>query len=343
MSAIDLFARTVLDIYRSGKEEFWAAVMAPFLSGSSPLTLLKHRKAGTEILSLFHSINADCKGLLKEYLHNEGIDITRWKSLKAKEEYFRDSWPVYALFAIWMEEQGLTEPLNRFPDILKAVAHGIAGYGILDVLVDSREFSPLELLSAQTLIAEYEARILSVFGVSEINYGLLHRIRDQFLKAEIKEKSLRHKHSPYRPDKPEECGSKAAHLLTPFMLSLETLGKAELIDAYFEVFMKFGAVIQIIDDFKDLEEDLSIGHYSFITLDSNAAELLRKGVKPRVVAKSLREDDQRLQRIFVICKELIADSNQMLFKLNDPLLARIVAVTELRLEAFFRKELKLKV
>ena len=50
------------------------------------------------------------------------------------------------------------------------------------------------------------------------------------------------------------------------MLSLDQLGKSDLIEDYFEVFFLFGAVIQIIDDIKDLEEYLNIDHYSYITL-----------------------------------------------------------------------------
>ena len=343
MRAMDSFAPTVLEAYHSGKEEFWEAVMAPFLSSNNPFKLLKYRKIGTTLLSLFHTMDGDCKELLKEYFLSSDMDITQWKSLQAKDEYFRDTWPVYALFVLWMDEQGVAQPLANFADILHAVTYGIAGYGILDVLVDGKNFSSLELLASQTLIAEYETRILRVFGVSAANYDVLHRVRNQFLRAEIKEKSLRFKACPYRSDAPEECGYKAAHLLTPFMMSLETLGKAEHIDAYFEVFMKFGAVIQILDDLKDLEDDLIVGHYSFITLDTNAVELHMKGGNPREIAKSLKKDSERLLRILAVCKKLIAQSNEMLRVLNDPSLARIVAVTERRLDSFFKKEFKLSV
>lgn len=342
IDAFDEFANRILQIYHEGEEEFWAAVMAPFLSDSNILSMWEHRKIGLELMNLFKAVDSERKRFLTDCTLSFGFDISKWESLCKKDEYFRDAYPIYAFLAIWMEEKGLHNHLKAFDDILRAVVYGIAGYGILDVIVDEKGFSPVELLTAQTLIAEYETLILKTFGVSEVNLDILHRIRKQFFKAEIKEKSLRGNSSPYQKDKPIECGFKAAHLLTPFMLSLEQLGKSAFIDAYFEVFFLFGAVIQILDDLKDLEDDISMGHFSYITLDSDAVSSYKKGQKSNEIAKKLLEDKQRLNSIYDTCKKLISDSNIILNDLGDPFLARIVYVTELRLESFFKKDLKLQ-
>ena len=42
----------------------------------------------------------------------------------------------------------------------------VAGYGILDENVDSDTPSPVEILTAQALIAEYETLALQIFGHS---------------------------------------------------------------------------------------------------------------------------------------------------------------------------------
>lgn len=343
LKTFDEFAGKILEMYNRDKEEFWAAVMAPFLSDSTALTLWQHRKIGMEMMSLFGDLDKDAKRLLADYSGTMGFDVTKWKSLKMKDEYFKDAYPIYAFLAIWMGEEGLTDNLNRFGDILRAVAFGIAGYGILDVIVDGNDFSPVELITAHTLISEYETRILKAFGVTEINLGILHNIRDRFLRAEFKEKLLRKKASPYSKDNPKDCGTKAAHLLTPFMMSLECLGRSSLIDAYFDVFFKFGAVIQILDDLKDLEDDLSIGHFSYVTLGTEAISLYNKGQKPRDIANILLGDKEHLHEIYYTCKKLIADANSVLDDLKDPFLARIVYVTDLRLDAFFRKEMKIAI
>jgi hypothetical protein len=341
-NSFDEFAPKILEIYHSGKEEYWAAIMAPLLPDSNVFTMWQHRKIGMELMSLFKAIDKDAKKLLAEYSSTLGFDITKWKSLKLKDEYFRDAYAVYEFLVIWMDEQGLSDNLNRFGKVLRAVAYGVAGYGILDVIVDGKDFSALELITAQTLIAEYETRVIKAFDVTEVNLDILHQTRNKFLRSELKEKSLLRKASPYSKENPKECGYKAAHLLTPFMLSLEQLGKSSLIDAYFEVFFKISAVIQIIDDLKDLEDDLAIGHFSYVTLDSEAIQLFNKGRKPHEIAKLLLGDNQHIREIYGACKSLISEANAMLEDMKDPFLGRIVNITELRLDSFFRKELKME-
>lgn len=337
-SAFDTLAPAVLQIYHRDTEAFWEAVMAPFLSGPALLSLWRNRKVNVELLTAFQGLDNAGKKILRDFSAPLGFDVTEWKSLRAKAEYFKDAYPIFAFLAIWMDEAGLREPLDHFGDILRAAMYGIAGYGILDVNVDGTGSAPVEILTASALVAEYESALLNVFGVTPVNLGILHRIRSLFLQAEITEKRLRGKASPYSLEIPKACGFKAAHLLTAFMLSLESLGKSELIEDYFDVFFLFGAVIQIIDDWKDLEDDLSIGHYSYVTL---GFEKDLGKYSPRETARRLRGDAPHVRRIYERCKTMIADSQAILQRLNDPFLARIVTVTDLRLDSFFRKELKM--
>ena len=122
------------------------------------------------------------------------------------------------------------------------------------------------------------------------------------------------------------------------MLSLESLNRANLIDDYWEVFLKFGAVIQIIDDWQDLASDLALGHYSYVTL---GAEGIYEGLDPQQMAERLRADPARVRQSYEVSKALIADSYAILRRLDDPFLSRLVDVTDLRLDAYFRKDLKL--
>jgi hypothetical protein len=186
------------------------------------------------------------------------------------------------------------------------------------------------------LIAGYETVALHVFGVSPVNLEILHRMRTLFLNAEIREKSMRHKSSPYRIDAPEQLGAKGANAVTPFMLSLERLGKASLIDEYWQVFLLFGAAIQMIDDWTDLEKDLAAGHYSYLTLGVENITALKD---PQNMAKQLRSDPGRVRETYLCSKEMIAQARSILARLQDPYLLRLVDVTELRLDQYFRKDL----
>ena len=335
--SFERFAPAVLQVYHRNKEAFWAAVMAPFLADQvSFIGWLRHLKVDVGLLSAFKGLDGDARQALKEFSAPLGFDVTQWKSNRL--QYFKDAYPVFAFLAVWMDEEGLDDFVANFGEILRAGVFAVAGYGILDVNVDSDNPSPVEILTSQALIAEYETLALRIFGVTEVNLSIVQRMRNLFLEAEIKEKSMRHKASPYRLENPKDLGAKGANAVTPFMLSLERLGKASQIEDYWEVFLLFGAAIQMIDDWNDLESDLAAGHYSYVTLGyENLLELN----DPKRIAQLLREDKKQVRDTYARSKEMIAQSRSILKRLDDSLLVRLVDVTEARLDSFFRKELKM--
>jgi hypothetical protein len=188
------------------------------------------------------------------------------------------------------------------------------------------------------LIAEYEQLALQIFGVTPVNLKIMHTMRTLFLRAEIKEKYLRGKASPYRLDQPKDLGAKGANAVGPFMLSLERLGRAALIEDYWEVFLLFGAAIQMIDDWQDLESDLAAGHFSYVTLGREKQLDLKD---PKKTARLLRSEQGHVRETYLCSKEMIAQARSILARLGDGFLPRLVDVTELRLENYFRKELKM--
>lgn len=335
-NAFEQFAPGILKVYRRDKEAFWSAVMAPFLASQVSLfEWLGHLKVDVGLLSAFRGLDEAAQQTLRNFSAPLGLDVTTWKSNRL--QYFKDAYPVFAFLVVWMDEQGLTDLLSQFGDILRAGVFAVAGYGILDENVDCDAPSPVEILTAQALIAEYEMCALRVFGLSQTNADILHRMRRLFLNAEIKEKSMRHRGSPYQLDAPQQLGAKGANAVTPFMLSLKRLGRSHQIDDYWEVFLLFGAAIQMIDDWSDLEKDLVAGHYSYVTLGSENLLALHE---PKRMAQILRSDQKRVRDTYECSKKMIARSRSILAKLNDPYLVRLVDVTELRLDSYFRKELK---
>jgi len=333
--AFEKFAPDILRVYHRDKEAFWAAIMAPFLAKQISLTdWWQHLKVDVNLLSAFKGLDDDARMALREFSDPLGFDLTHWKSNRT--QYFKDAYPVFAFLAVWMEEEGLEDLVEDFDKILQAGVFAVAGYGILDENLDSNNPVPVEILTAQALIAEYERQALNIFGVSQVNLEILHKMRSLFLEAEIKEKSTRWKASPYQLEKPQDLGAKGANSVSPFMLSLERLGKASLIDDYWQVFLLFGAAIQMIDDWQDLEGDLAVGHYSYVTL---GYERLMDQKDPRKIARLLREDKNHVRDTYNCSKEMIRQSRAILTNLNDHFLFRLVDVTELRLDQYFRKEL----
>lgn len=336
-TAFGRFAPTILNVYHRDKEAFWSAVMAPFLTNDfSIFKWFKHLQVDIKLLSAFKGLDHEAQQILKDFSAPFGLDVSAWKSNRT--QYFKDAYPIFAFLAVWMDEEGLTSLVDRFADILRAGVFAVAGYGILDENVDSNTPSPIEMLVAQALIAEYETLALDIFGTSDVNLKIMHRMRTHFLQAEIREKSTRWKSSPYRLDDPKQLGAKGANSVTPFMLSLERLGKADLIDEYWEVFLLFGAAIQMIDDWQDLEGDLAIGHYSYLTL---GYEDTLHSDDPAKTARLLRENKKQVSAAYDVSKDMIARSRILLDKLNDRFLVRLVDITELRLDNYFRRDLKI--
>jgi len=335
-TAFDRFAPTILQVYHRNKEAFWAAVMAPFLASKvSMWDWFRHLRVDVSLLSAFRGLDDAARQTLKDFSAPLGLDVTAWQSNRL--QYFKDAYPVFAFLAVWMDEEGLHDLVDQFADILRAGVFAVAGYGILDENVDSDAPSPVEILTAQALLAEYETLALRIFGVSQTNLNIMHKMRRLFLEAEIKEKAARGKTSPYRLDQPQDLGAKGANSVTPYMLSLERLGKAALIDDYWEVFLLFGAAIQMIDDWEDLEKDLAAGHYSYVTLGFPQL----RDQDPMKTAHLLRSDQARVSDTYTRSKEMIAQARSILAQLDETLLVRLVDVTELRVDAFFRKQLKL--
>jgi len=329
------FAPAILEVYHHDKEAFWAAVMAPFLAkDTSMLDWWRHLKVDVRLLAAFKGLDDDARLTLSKFSAPLGFDVTRWKSNRM--QYFKDAYPVFAFLVVWMDEQGLSDLIVQFGDILEAGVFAVAGYGILDENVDSNQPSPVEILFANALIAEYELRVLTIFGISPVNLAILHKMRTLFLNAEIREKFVRGKTSPYLLERPQDLGAKGANAVSPFMLCLERLGRVDQIDDYWQVFLLFGAAIQMIDDWQDLESDLAAGHFSYVTLGQEKLIDLKDHKK---TVRLLKADKQHMQGTYEKAQEMIHQSRVILTRLEDHYLTRLVSVTELRLNQYFVKEL----
>jgi hypothetical protein len=151
-TAFDRFAPAILQVYHRNKEAFWSAVMAPFLANKvSMWDWFRHLRVDVGLLSAFRGLDDAARQTLKDFSAPLGLDVTAWQSNRL--QYFKDAYPVFAFLAVWLDEEGLHELVDQFADILRAGVFAVAGYGILDENVDSDAPSPVEILTAQALLA----------------------------------------------------------------------------------------------------------------------------------------------------------------------------------------------
>ena len=332
----DRFAPAILRVYHKDKEAFWKAVFTPFLDTKISLAdWMGGFAVDVALLNAFRGLDGDARKIMQGFSQPFGFDISNWKSNRL--QYFKDAYAVFAFLAVWMDEMHLDNLIARFGEILQAGVFAVGGYGILDENVDDNSGSPVEILAAQAMIAEYEYRVLNIYGVTPVNLQIIHQMRRLYIEAEIREKMVREKTSPYSLEKPEECGAKGANAVAPFMLCLEKLGKVDQIDDYWQVFLLFGAAIQVIDDWEDLEKDLLAGHYSYVTL---GLKELDTSLDPAINAALIRSNTGHVRATYDRSQEMIDRSREILKKLDDGYLVRLVDITELRLKKFFRAEFK---
>jgi hypothetical protein len=257
-------------------------------------------------------------------------NINEMKS--ARKQYIQDAFPVFIMLAIWIKEIGLEEVIEKYDQVLKAGIYAVIGYSILDDNLDSNKPNPSEILISQLFLSEYEQICYSVFGDSKIQHDIFHRIRLLFLESEIKEKKSRWIRSPYDEGKPIDLGIKGLNAVAPFMLCLEKAGKIEFIEKYIESFLLIGAVIQMIDDWEDLDNDLEIGHYSYVTLGWKDFSQ-----ETKEISSSLKNDQPRILKTFNECYEMIEDAKKLLNEVDDKIIMQLLIVTENRMKGFYKK------
>lgn len=332
----NIFFKRLISVYQKDKSTFWYNLNSSFLSDQFSLSGIPNRlRLGIELMSLYLDFKKKSKEILNEFSAQRGINIGQWKS--NRKSYMNDAFPVFIFLAIWMDEMQLHHITKKFDDIIKAGVLAVSGYGILDYNLDDNQSVQVEIITANALIAEFEHRCFSIFGFSETNATILHKMRMLFYDAEIKEKACRFKKNPYQSDKPENCGAKGANSVIPFMLCLSHLNKETLIDAYWKVFMCFGAAIQILDDWKDLDEDLEHGHYSFITIGFEN-EINSKNLKS--ISKALKSDITIISKTYNAGIQQINIAKSTLNGLNDSTLLNLVEMVEKKFRQFYRQELK---
>jgi hypothetical protein len=271
---------------------------------------------------------------LRTFASRQGYDLSQSLNYRGRleEGYFRVVYPGLVMFMVWLDREGLTQPLASLDKIFQSVMLGVAGYMMLDSDLDEQQQNPTEILVSLSFIQEHDHLLLESFGLDPADYELLDRFKQLYLKAEIAEKRSRYIQSPYRKDHPEDCGYKAVHGYLAFALLLQHSGKADQIDDLLRFFYEWGAPLQIMDDIIDLEVDLKNGHYSYPTL---GFETVISEKTPAEAAALIRSDREHMKRLQQICRELIASSRVRCLKLKADLLMYFVDTLDARLEAFF--------
>ncbi len=254
------------------------------------------------------------------------------KSAFKKDEYLKSIIGFMLVYYIWLRNEDEQELIEKFDDIFMSGILGTLGYGIIDAYCDNRIVSDQNIYLSLQLISMYEYKLINCFGFSKGNLDLLQKLKLILNKTEYLEKSLFLKKSPYKKGFISECGNKASHLFFPLGLLLLRMGVKEDIDIYLRVYLNCAAVIQVIDDIGDVEEDLQNGHYSFpiMLLNQDNAQYTHLSKKDIIGNRELMlQIKANLLETIKVSEELIEQYNIPIFPfayINQAVKARVLII-----------------
>ena len=330
--------RQILQLYKEMGPQSMESLTRSYLS-SAPTAETAKDAAEEMMAQAFEIFDTAVDSVLQSVAARQGFDLLESRNYRRRrdEGYFRVAYPAMVIYIAWLDREGQKKVIENFEKIFRSIMLGVAGYMILDSNLDEQTQNSAEILLSVSFIQEHDKLLLESFEFNRAEYELLHRFKQLYLMAEIKEKRSRFIRSPYIQEHPENCGYKAVHGYLPFALLLQKSGKGDQIDDYLQFFYEWGAPLQIMDDIMDLEEDLKNGHYSYPTLGFENEISIRSASD---LAALIRSDVEHLKRLQLICMELIDSSRNKCIELKADLMGFFVDMLEARLNAFFNEMLK---
>jgi hypothetical protein len=167
--------------------------------------------------------------------------------------------PIAAFFLLRAcQDRQLFSP-GELSRLVEAIVVGSTGYRLVDYYDDSQACGEDSRFLGQFLIQSHEMMLVDLFAAQPA----LHVLREYtalYYRAEYLEKRRRWRSCPFRWEAPEQIGWKSAPLFAVLELILRHAGIAvPRVLALRDACLRFGAALQMIDDFADAEEDLRSG------------------------------------------------------------------------------------
>lgn len=328
----------ILQLYKAMGPQSMESLTKSYLA-AAPSAEDSKDAAEDMMVQAFRVFDSATDSILRASAARQGFDLSRSANYlrRMEEGYFQVGYPFIVMYMVWLDRENQVTALENLGRLYQSTMLGIAGYMILDSILDEQKQNSAEILLALSFIQEHDLLLIESFEFQLADYELLSRFKQYYLKAELKEKQSRFTRSPYTKEHPEDCGYKAVHGYLPFALLLQKSGRGDQIDEYLQFFYEWGAPLQIMDDIMDLEDDLKNGHYSYPTLGFED-EITH--LSPGELAALIRSDKEHIKQLQEVCQGLIDSARQRGIQLKADLFGYFVDILEARLDAFYAGLLK---
>ena len=251
---------------------------------------------------------------------------------KRKTLYLK-SIPTYLLlYFAWLKINEFNLKPEDIDRLFESGVIGTLGYRLLDLHFDTGVASDYEAIIGLALIQQHEEKLLKTFGYNKTNIELIHQCKNDYFDIEIREKSLRGKHSTFVFEKPIECAYKAAPVFSAFALALAHAGRIKDIQIFKRVCYLIAANVQIMDDLTDLEEDLAQGLF---TLPTYGLESKLINLTPKDGARLINSDKRRIKQLYDACCNLLKEASELAGKVDDPLFKLAAEIRLARVHKIF--------
>jgi hypothetical protein len=111
---------------------------------------------------------------LQAFAARQGFELSTSKNYRRRMEegYFRVAYPIIVMYMAWLDREGQKNALNNLGKFFQATMLGVAGYMILDTILDEQKQNSTEILLALSFIQEHDRLLLGCFDFQMADYDL---------------------------------------------------------------------------------------------------------------------------------------------------------------------------
>lgn len=234
-------------------------------SDVKPLSLIDLISKKTSSNLLRERYNNEVRSIIDSKLALLNIGNEYKDELKSLPNYFDSVGGFTMSLIFWIEYNKVKISREELYKISEAMLIGSMGYRLIDFHNDEGLLGKESAIIGNYFIHSYEEILLDIFIDEEETFKILSKNVRLYSEVEFLEKRNRWKTCPFSWDEPEKIGYKSSPMYSVFELLLRKAEKSEKeIESLFNGVLYFSAVMQMLDDFSDIEEDLANGSETLI-------------------------------------------------------------------------------
>ncbi len=222
--------------------------------------------------------------------------------------------------------------------MVQSIFLGTAGYKLIDIYNDTNTIGKESIVLGYQLIHLHELYYLEIFGSVEV-FKIINKYFLMYSEVEYLEKKMIWKPCPFKWNKIEKIGLKAAPLFSIYELLLRYNKKENsVIEKIIQSLIYIAAATQIMDDIGDAEEDLNNG-IETLSLSGffNQFNNKKRVNKNSIIKFFNNKSNKGISFIYKEVLKLLEKSRKILTECDDDLLLLLVELNNRKFNNIFNQ------